>query len=176
MKINIRQENENDYKIIETIIEQAFKTPEYSPNEHLLVANLRKSEVFIPELSLIAEVDGRIIGHIMLTKLAIKSGEKEYESLALAPLSVLPSHQNKGIGSALVNESLKIAKELGYKSVIVLGHDKYYPRFGFKPASNWDIKPPFDVPDNVFMALELEDGSLSGIKGTVVYPKEFFDH
>lgn len=172
----IRQENENDYKTTESVVEQAFKSPEYSnPNEHLLVAKLRKSNVFIPELSLVAEVDGKIVGHIMLTKLIIVDGQKEYESLALAPLSVLPSHQNKGIGSALIIESLKVAKELGFKSVIVLGHDKYYPRFGFRPASTWSIKPPFDVPDNVFMALELENGSLNGVKGTVVYSREFFD-
>lgn len=175
MKINIRQENENDYKITESVVEQAFKSPEDSnPKEQLLVAALRKSNTFIPELSLVAEADGRIVGHVLLTKLTIKNGENEYESLALAPVSVLPSHQNRGIGSALINESLKIAKKLGFKSVIVLGHAKYYPRFGFKPASNWGIKPPFDVPDNVFMALELERGSLNGVSGAVVYPKEFF--
>lgn len=176
MKITIRQENENDYKATESVVEQAFKSAEYSDHkEHLLVAKLRKSNAFIPELSLVTEVDGRIVCHIMFTKLIITNGEKEYESLALAPLSVLPSYQNKGIGSALINEGLKIAKELEFKSVIVLGHAKYYPRFGFKPASTWGIKPPFDVPDNAFMALELKSGSLNGIKGTVMYPKEFFD-
>lgn len=137
MEIIIRQEKENDYKITESVVEEAFKSPEYNPNEHLLVANLRKSNVFIPELSLIAEVDGKIVGHIMLTKLIIKNKEKEHESLALAPLSVLPLYQNKGIGSALINESLRIAKDLGYKSVIVLGHEKYYPKFGFKPTSKY---------------------------------------
>lgn len=175
MKIIIRQENENDYKITESVVEQAFKRSDYDPSEHILVSKLRKSHVFIPELSLIAEVDGKIVGHTMLTKLIIKNEEKEYESLALAPVSVLPSYQNKGIGSALVNEGLKIAKEIGFKSVIVLGHPNYYPRFGFKPASNWGIKPPFDVSDNVFMALELENGSLEGVTGLVVYPKEFFE-
>jgi len=68
-----------------------------------------------------------------------------------------------------------IAKEIGFKSVIVLGHDKYYPKFGFKPASIWGIKAPFDVSDEFFMALELEDGSLRGVTGTVVYGKEFFE-
>lgn len=176
MKNIIRRENESDYKIIESVVEQAFKSTGYSnPNEHILVAKLRKSSGFIPGLSLVAEVDEKIIGHAMFTRLVIKSDEKEYESLALAPVSVLPSHQKKGVGSALIKEGLKIARELGYKSVIVLGHDTYYPRFGFKPASTWGIKPPFDVADSVFMALELEDGSLSDVKGTVIYPKEFFD-
>ena len=109
----------------------------------------------------------------MLTKLLIENEGSKYDSLALAPVSVVPEHQNKGIGSELISESLKIAKELGFKSVIVLGHDKYYPRFGFKPASTWGIKAPFDVPDEAFMALELEDGSLEDISGTVVYSKEF---
>ena len=111
----------------------------------------------------------------MFTKLIIKNGEKENLSLALAPLSVLPQYQNKGIGSKLIIESLKIAENLAFKSVIVLGHDKYYPRFGFKPASIWGIKAPFEVPDESFMALELMDGSLDGITGTVVYAKEFFE-
>lgn len=94
--------------------------------------------------------------------------------MALAPVSVLPQHQNKSIGSKLIIESLKIAKKLGFKSVIVLVYDRYYPRFGFKPADLWDIKAPFDVPKEFFMALELESGSLADVSGVVVYPKEFF--
>lgn len=101
--------------------------------------------------------------------------EKEYESLALAPVSVLPEYQNRGIGNKLILESLRLAKDIGFKSVIVLGHDKYYPRFGFKPASIWGIKAPFDVPDEVFMALELENRSLDEITGTVAYSKAFFE-
>lgn len=174
MNIIIRQETEKDYKLSETVVEKAFKNAEHTDHkEHLLVAKLRKSDAFIPELSLVAELDGEIVGHIMLTKLLIENEGSKYDSLALAPISVVPEHQNKGIGSELISESLKIAKELGFKSVIVLGHDKYYPRFGFKPASTWGIKAPFDVPDEAFMALELEDGSLEDISGTVVYSKEF---
>ena len=174
MNIIIRQETEKDYKLSETVVEKAFKNAEHTDHkEHLLVAKLRKSDAFIPELSLVAELDGEIVGHIMLTKLLIENEGSKYDSLALAPVSVVPEHQNKGIGSELISESLKIAKELGFKSVLVLGHDKYYPRFGFKPASTWGIKAPFDVPDEAFMALELEDGSLEDISGTVVYSKEF---
>ncbi|WP_262429174.1 GNAT family N-acetyltransferase [Paratissierella segnis] len=95
--------------------------------------------------------------------------------MALAPVSVLPEYQDRGIGTNLINKSINIAKKLGYKSVIVLGHENYYPRFGFKPASKWGIKAPFDVPDESFMALELNDGSLDGVTGTVVYAKEFFE-
>lgn len=176
MNIRIRKETQKDYEFTETVVEKAFQNEEHSDHsEHFLVARLRKSSAFVPELSLIAEMNEEIVGHIMLTKLLIKDDEKRYESLALAPVSVLPEYQNKGIGSELIHKSLKISKEMGFKSVIVLGHDKYYPRFGFRPASKWGIKAPFDVPDESFMALELEVGSLDGIMGTVVYGKEFFE-
>lgn len=177
MDITIRQETESDYEISVKVVEKAFQNAEYSNHrEQYLVDKLRKSEAFVPELSLIAEINKEIAGHLMLTKLAIKDGEKQYESLALAPVSVLPGYQNKGIGSKLILQGLKISKEMGFKSVIVLGHDKYYLRFGFSPASKWGIKAPFDVPDESFMALELEEGSLDDITGTVVYSKEFFDN
>ena len=176
MNINIRQEKENDYKLSENVVERAFKNAEHTDHrEHFLVAKLRKSDVFVPELSLVAEIDGEIVGHIMLTKLLIENEGNKFDSLALAPLSVLPEYQSKGIGSKLIRESLKIAKESGFKSVIVLGHYKYYTRFGFKPASIWGIKSPFDVPDEFFMALELEVKGLDGISGTVVYSKEFLE-
>lgn len=176
MAINIRKENENDYKLSELVVEKAFENAQHSDHkEHLLVAKLRKSPVFVPELSLVAELDDKIIGHIMLTKLQIENKESKYDSLALAPVSVLPEYQGKGVGSQLIRESLTMAKEMGFKSVIVLGHDQYYPRFGFKRASLWGIKAPFEVPDEAFMALELEARSLDGITGTVIYSKEFFE-
>lgn len=141
MNIQIRQETKNDYELSELVIKKAFENAEYSDNkEHFLVQRLRKSDAFLPELSLVAEVHSKIVGHIMLTKVLIKNEEKEHESLALAPASILPKYQNKGIGSKLILKGLKVAKRLGFKSVIVLGHDKYYPRFGFRPASIWGIK------------------------------------
>lgn len=176
MNIIIRQEKERDYKLSENLIEKAFKDVENSDHkEHLLVAKLRKSDIFVPELSLVAEEDGKVVGHILLTKLIIKNEENIHNTLALAPVSVLPVYQNKGVGSNLIRESLKIAKEIGLKSVILLGHNKYYPRFGFKPACIWGIKAPFEVPNEAFMALELEARGLDGIGGTVVYSKEFLE-
>ena len=176
MALRIRQETEQDYQVSEQVIEKAFAEAEYSDHtEHLLVANLRKSDVFVPQLSLVAEDEGEIVGHILLTKLIIKDGEEGHESLALAPVSVLPRHQKKGVGSALIRKSIEIARHLGFRSVIVLGYDTYYPRFGFKPAHLWGIKAPFDVSKEAFMALELMDGSLDQVKGTVVYPKVFYE-
>ena len=88
-------------------------------------------------------------------------------------MSVLPAHQKKGIGGSLIVEGLKVAKSNGFKSVIVLGHEAYYPKFGFLPASKWGIKAPFDVPDIAFMAQELIANGLEEIAGIVEYPKEF---
>jgi len=88
-------------------------------------------------------------------------------------MSVLPEYQNRGIGTELVKSGLEKSGEFGFESVIVLGHEKYYPRFGFKPASNWNIKSPFPVPDEAFMAIELIPNALTEVNGAVIYPKEY---
>lgn len=176
MEINIREELENDYKVVEDLTEEAFKNAEHSDGtEHLLVKRLRKSNSFIKELSLVADDNDKVVAHIMMTKAKIDNGNEKFETLALAPVSVLSEYQGKGIGSKLINVALERARTLGYKSVIVLGHDKYYPKFGFIPASKYGIKAPFDVSDEVFMAKELTEGSLTNINGTVEYAKEFFE-
>lgn len=176
MEINIREELEKDYEVVERLTEEAFKSAEHSDGtEHLLVNRLRKSDDFIKELSLVAEDNRKVIAHLMLTKAKINNGDMSVETLALAPVSVIPEYQGKGIGSKLINIALESARRLGYKSVIVLGHDKYYPKFGFVPASKYEIKAPFDVPDEAFMVKELNDGSLIGVSGIVEYAKEFFE-
>lgn len=170
----ISRERDKDYKTTERLIEKAFKEAEYSDHkEHVLVEKLRQSDDFLPELSLVAEFNGKIIGHIMFTRLIIDDGKKKHKSLALAPLSVLPQYQNKGVGSKLIIEGIRIARELGHRSVIVLGNNSFYQNFGFRPASNWAIKAPFQVEDRFFMALELVDNGLKGTSGTVIYNKEF---
>jgi len=175
MNINVRQEIASDYPLTERVIQKAFANVEISDKtEHEMVQRLRKSEAFVPELSLVAE-DEEIVGHILLTKLKIKKEGDSTESLALAPVSVLPEYQNRGVGTRLMNEALKVAKETGFQSVIVLGHPTYYPKFGFKPASLWGIKAPFEVPDEVFMALELKENALDGVSGVVEYPRAFFE-
>jgi predicted N-acetyltransferase YhbS len=96
-------------------------------------------------------------------------------SLALAPVAVLPEYQNQGIGGKLIMEGHRLARELGYGSVIVVGHPAYYPRFGYKPASRWNITASFEVPDEAFMALELLEGGLKDVSGEIEYVKEFFE-
>ena len=121
---------------------------------------------------MVAQIDNEIVGHILLTKIQI-IGNEIYDSLALAPMAVLPEFQNHQIGSALVRAGLKKAKDLKFKSVIVLGYKNYYPKFGFQKASNWQIKYPFEVPDEAFMAIELIKNGLENISGIVQYPKAF---
>lgn len=169
----IRQETTKDYKATEHVVEEAFRDAEFADHaEHLLVQRLRESESFIPEVSLVAEIEGEIVGHILFTKIII-IGEKIWDSISLAPVSVLPKHQRKGIGGELILKGLEIVKHLGFESVIVLGHEEYYPKFGFQKASSWSIKCPFDVPEGAFMAIELKPGALTHVVGTVEYPKEF---
>ena len=88
-------------------------------------------------------------------------------------MAVLPDIQKKGVGAQLIKAGLYKAKELNFKSVIVLGHKHYYPKFGFEPTEKWEIKAPFPVKANTFMGLELKTGGLKNVRGTVKYPQEF---
>ncbi|MEK3745659.1 N-acetyltransferase [Brevibacillus sp. FSL K6-0770] len=172
----IRAEKPSDYLATEQVVQAAFADEPFSDHsEHLLVSRLRASDAFIPALSLVYEEHDSIVGHLLLSKIEIvHAGGSSHQALALAPVSVLPSQQGKGIGTALINKSIEIAKELGYTAIVVLGHAKYYPKFGFRPASQWDIRAPFEVPDEAFMALELVPGGLDGVHGTVRYSPAFF--
>jgi predicted N-acetyltransferase YhbS len=177
MNIAIKEEISEYCKVTEKVIKSAFANMEFSDKkEHELVSRIRKSEAFIPKLSLVAinEDNNEIVGHILLSKIKISNDNQFAESLALAPVSVLPEYQNKGIGRLLILEVLQIAKGLGYNSVVVMGHPKYYPKFGFEKASSWGIKAPFEVPEEAFMALELQENALENVSGVVEYPSVFF--
>lgn len=177
MNIMIRKELPADYRSTEEIVKRAFADMEFSDQkEHELVARIRKSDVFIPELSLVAmnQNNKAIVGHILLSKIKIIGDQQSVESLALAPVSVLPDYQDQGIGRLLITEALHKAKELGYHSIVVLGHPEYYPKFGFKKASLWGIKAPFEVPEEALMALELRENALDHVSGVVEYPSVFF--
>ena len=167
--LEIRKETKRDYEEVYNVIKIAFESAEHSDgNEQDLVVALRSSSKFIPELSLVAIQDNKIIGYILFTK--IKIGE--YEELALAPLGILPEYQKQGIGTKLIEQGHKIAKKLGYHYSIVLGSEKYYTKFGYIPASQYGIKAPFEVPNENFMAIKLNDFEKERT-GTVEYAKEF---
>ena len=151
------------------VVKTAFEMAEHSDrNEHDLVVALRNSDSFIPELSLVAVKEDKIVGYILFTKIKIEN----HEEIALAPLAVLPEYQKQGIGSMLIEQGHKIAKQLGYHYSIVLGSENYYPKFGYIPAIQYGIQAPFDVANENFMAIKLNDAD-TGIQGVVQYAKEF---
>lgn len=175
MNVTIRQEIAKDYQAVFDLIVAAFEKEVYSDHkEQFLVDRLRSSTAFIPELSLVAEKDEEIVGHILLTKITIESKKSSVVSLALAPVSVLPKYHGQGVGSLLIQKAHNIAGKLGYGSVVLLGHKDYYPRFGYKQAHCFGISLPFDVPKENCMAIELSKDSLSGVSGTVKYDKAFY--
>lgn len=167
----IRQETPADRAEVYALVQSAFASAEHSDgSEQDLVDALRNSPAFIPELSLVAEADGAILGHILFTKINV--GGQEALALALAPLSVHPDHQQQGIGSSLIREGHQRAAALGYVCSVVLGSETYYPRFGYLPAENFGIQTPPGIPSANFMACVLrKDAVLSG--GPVVYAPEF---
>jgi predicted N-acetyltransferase YhbS len=173
--ITIHQETPEDYDKVIVLIEKAFETLEISDhNEGKLVEKLRKATTFIDELSLVAELNGQVVGHILFTPVVIDNGVQQFHSLVLAPVSVLPEFQKMGIGEQLILAGHKKAKELGFQSVILLGHPEYYPRFGYKSASFWGIRTHYELPsEDVFMAIELTEGALAGASGMVIFPPEF---
>ena len=170
--IEIRPERAEDRAVIWKINRLAFGG-EAEPN---LVDKIRESAGSIPQLSLVAVRQGRVVGHILFSPIEIRiqdRPERSMPALALAPMAVHPDFQNQGIGSALVRRGLERCRDLGHAVIVVVGHPDYYPRFGFTPARAKGLESPFPVPDEAFLAIELVPGSLHGVKGTVVYPPAF---
>ncbi len=167
MKIIIRKEKIEVFDKIREINSQSFDTEA----EANLVDNLRISG--IPLISLIAETKGVIAGHILFSPVKLINDKHSMKIAGLAPMAVLPEFQNQGIGSALINEGLKHCKSEDCKAVVVLGHPEYYPKFGFLPSSHYGIRSEYDVPDEVFMIIELEKNSLTNHTGIVRYHEVF---
>ena len=163
-------EQAKDFRVIKEINDLAFG----QGSESKLIENIRNADDFIPKLSLVFENEKlEITGHILFSPITIETKTASIRSLALAPMAVNPDFQNQGIGSILVKEGLKRCEELGYDSVVVLGHPKFYPKFGFIPAIEKGIKCPFEVPSEAFMIYEIKPGALNDVQGTVQYPKVF---
>lgn len=165
----IRAEAPGDRTAVFRVNAEAFG----QEDEARLVDALRGSSAFIPELSLVAVRHGEVAGHILFTRISIRSDDTSASALALAPMAVLPACQRLGIGSALVRHGLAEAARLGHGAVIVVGHPGYYPRFGFKDAAGFGLRAPFPVEPGAFLALELLPGALDGVTGEVEYPPEF---
>lgn len=170
----IRQEEESDYAASEEVVRRAFEKEEFSDQtEHLLVQNLRKGESFVPELSIVALADGRLVGHILFTEISIGKHRQAGKWLALAPVSVLPELQNQGVGSRLIQFGHHCAESLGYQAIHVIGHEDYYPKFGYEIAAKYGITLKFEVPEVNSMIYEVVAGALNGVSGEIHYPAPF---
>jgi putative acetyltransferase len=163
----VRAEKTEDRDAIHRVNELAFGRP----NEAELVDALRANAS--PTISLVAVVDEQLAGHIFFSPVTVESDGGVFTAMGLAPMAVLPEYQNQGIGSLLVREGLRECQRIGYDAVVVLGHPKYYPRFGFAPASLKGLRSEYDVPDEVFMVTELVPDALGGRCGLVKYHAEF---
>lgn len=164
--IEVQKERKADFSQVDEVLYQAFKRDE----EADLVRKLRKNGNYI---GLVALKEDKVVGHCFFSPAPIKTSSGLVDALALAPVAVLPSYQNRGVGTLLIHKGLKECKEEGISIVTVLGHPNYYPRFGFTSGYEKGINAPFEVPAEAFMVLELQEGSLASVKGVVQYPPEF---
>jgi putative acetyltransferase len=165
MKCTVRHEVAADHEAIRQVNQLAFG----QDAEARLVDTLRDGGYF--RLSLVAELAGQVVGHILFSDLPIVTAAGTVPGLALAPLAVLPEFQNRGIGSALVRKGLETCRDQGHGIVIVVGHPHFYPRFGFSTELAARLESPY--AGEAFMALELVPGALDGVTGWVQYPPPF---
>ena len=167
MNIKIRLERPSDYFETENVTREAFWN-HYSPGccEHYLIHVMRGSQNFVPELDIVAESNGRIIGNVVYQKALIKGDDgADYEVLSLGPISVLPEYQKQGVGGKMIEYSKNIAREMGFRAILLCGDPDYYGRQGFVPAETMGIR----TSDNMYAAAlhvcELNEGSLANVKG-----------
>ena len=165
--LKIRPEESKDYLEIDRVNNLAFERE----NEAKLIQKIRESNRYIPELSLVADLDNKVVGYIMFSYIDLVA-EKTTKVLALAPIAVLPEYQNKGIGRLLVKTGLEIAQNMQVPMIIVLGEPEFYHHFGFKPAIKYGIQSPFDVPDKYFMVRFVTSES-HNYRGKIKYPATF---
>ena len=163
----VRPETDADHEAAAAVVTAAFG----QPAEARLVELVRASDEYVPELSLVADLAGDVVGHILFSR--VRVGTWALPALALAPLAVAPAHQGRGVGGALVRAGLERAATRPEQAVVVLGHPAYYPRFGFEPARAYGIEPPWpDVPEDAFL-VRLLPAYTERCRGVEEYPPAF---
>jgi len=165
----IREERPEDAEAVHAVLVAAFGREA----EARLVERLRASGKIV--CALVAEEKGLALGHMVFSQIAVESGGSEIPVLALAPLAVVPAFQRLGVGSALVSAGLERCRMERHARVTVVGDPVYYGRFGFVPASRFGLTCPFPVPEEAFMAIELEPAAFAHVSGVVRYGHEFDD-
>lgn len=181
MNISIRTEQKQDFHRVEEITRIAFSYPGRierggigCPYEHWMVHELRKRDG-IRELSLVAELDHILVGHIICSKAEVRTSDTAIPVLNFGPLSVLPEYQKKGIGKALINSMIHKAAAMGFGAILFFGRPEYYPQFGFKAASSWNITDSNGSNYPAFMGMELIPGYLTAARGGRFYVSTIYD-
>jgi putative acetyltransferase len=124
-------------------------------------------------LSLVAVVNDQVVGHVLFSTVTIDREDRTRQGMGLAPMAVLPQYQRQRIGGELIKSGISKLESMGCPFVVVLGHPEYYPRFGFEPASRYGIRSEWEVPDEAFMILVLDESEMQGVSGVARYRLEF---
>ncbi len=181
MEISVRLETERDYRCVEEITRLAFSYPGRiekggigCPYEHWMVHALRKRDGILA-LSLVAEVNKALVGHIICSKAEVRLAHASIPVLNFGPLSVLPEYQHKGVGKALLKAMVEKAKAMGFGAILFFGRPEYYPRFGFAEASQFGITDCEGCNYPAFMGMELIPGYLSQAVGGRFFESDIYD-
>lgn len=164
----VRQITAADYSTVYNLIKTAFETAEHRDgDEQDFAVRLRNGENYIPELDLVAEMDGKLVGHIMFTNTYVTRPDgSKYNTLLVAPLATLVECRRMGVGAALMNDGFRIAQTMGYQSAFLIGDPNYYQRFGYKFTHLYDINH-VSMPAEYLMVKELVLGALNGVTGLI---------
>ena len=175
LNLIIRKETEKDYYNTELMTQRAFWNKHHlGCDEHYLVHLLRTDTEYIPEISLIAEVDGKVVGAILYSKARVEDNGMIHEVITFGPLCVDPDYWDMGIGGELLRTTMELAREKGHKAIIIYGEPDYYPRHGFVTCDHYGITTPDGKNFSAFMCIELVAGGLYGIQGKF-YEAEVFE-
>lgn len=175
MNINIRNEQEQDYRRVEEVAREAFWNL-YFPgcNEHVVIHNMRTHPAFIPELSFVIEVDGEIVGSIFYTHSKVVAADgTEYNTITFGPVSILPSHHRKGLGKRLITHSIEAAKSLGYSGILTLGYPYHYEPYGFKGGKKYGVSMEDGNFYKGLLVLPLYEGAFDNISGYAAFADIF---
>ena len=169
VSLSIRPEQISDVDGIHAVVHDAFASlSESTGDESDFVAAMRRHKGYIPELALVAEEGGKIVGYILLTETCVQGAKGGSPVLLLAPVCVAPEQHGRNVGSALIHEAFRRALGKGYDAVFLAGNPGYYSRFGFVPTVNVGITHTIPIPDEYIMVKELLPGALKGREGVIL--------